>query len=74
MKIGIIREDGAETGTFEIGKEYKSQGKWQEEIFKSSASAFFRSLEFLPVITTVAPFCRQSLAVANPIPPLEPVM
>lgn len=34
-QIGITREDGAETGTFEIGKEYKSQGKWQEEIFKS---------------------------------------
>lgn len=34
-QIGITREDGAETGTFEIGKEYKSQGKWQEQIFKS---------------------------------------
>jgi len=32
--IGIIREDGAQTATFEIGKEYKSQGKWQDEIFK----------------------------------------
>ena len=32
--IGIIREDGAETATYESGKEYNSQGKWQEEIFK----------------------------------------
>jgi len=32
--IGITREDGAETATYESGKEYKSQGKWQEEIFK----------------------------------------
>lgn len=32
--IAITREDGAETATFEIGKEYKSQGKWQDEIFK----------------------------------------
>ena len=33
--IAITREDGAETATFEIGKEYKSQGKWQDQIFKS---------------------------------------
>jgi hypothetical protein len=32
--IGITREDGAETATYENGKEYKSQGKWQDEIFK----------------------------------------
>lgn len=32
--VGITREDGAETATYEIGKEYNSQGKWQEEIFK----------------------------------------
>jgi len=33
--IGITREDGAETATYEIGKEYKSQAKWQDQIFKS---------------------------------------
>tara|TARA_R110000764_G_scaffold132587_4_gene220438 strand:+ start:979 stop:1197 length:219 start_codon:yes stop_codon:yes gene_type:complete len=32
--IGIVREDGSQTLTYESGIEYNSQGKWQDEIFK----------------------------------------
>tara|TARA_R110002153_G_scaffold60510_2_gene163969 strand:+ start:1644 stop:1934 length:291 start_codon:yes stop_codon:yes gene_type:complete len=33
--VGITREDGAETSTFEVGKQYKSTSEWQEKIFNS---------------------------------------
>ena len=33
--VGITREDGAETSTFEVGKQYKSTSEWQGKIFKS---------------------------------------
>jgi hypothetical protein len=33
--VGITREDGAETSTFEVGKQYETTSKWQEKIFKS---------------------------------------
>jgi hypothetical protein len=33
--IGIAREDGAETMTYEANKEYNSSEAWQEGVFKS---------------------------------------
>ena len=36
--IGIVREDGSQTATFQMGQEYSSEGKWQDEIFKGFVS------------------------------------
>lgn len=36
--IGIVREDGSQTASFLLGKEYVSEGKWQEDIFKGFVS------------------------------------
>ena len=33
--IGIAREDGAQTTTYEKNKEYNSSEAWQEDVFKS---------------------------------------
>jgi hypothetical protein len=33
--VGITREDGSETSTFEVGKQYKSTSEWQDKIFNS---------------------------------------
>ena len=45
-----------------------------EEILLSSISALLSLSSFLPVITTVAPSCKQSSAVDRPMPAEAPVI